>query len=111
MLVLESLVGLHRTIQLQLLCVWSINLYYCDTEWLSLEMNRDLSVIFDTAPKYCILDSLVDYEGYSISSKEFLSTVVKLSLSELNSRIPICFSSLIPKISTLGLMKHYYEQS
>ena len=40
MLVLESLVGLHRTIQLQLLCVWSINLYYCDTEWFALEMNR-----------------------------------------------------------------------
>ena len=80
-------------------------------ELFTLEMNRDHSVVFETAPKYSILDSFDDCEGYSISSKEFLSTVVKLSLSELNSRIPICFSSLIPKISTLGLMKHYYEQS
>ena len=29
-------------------------------------------------PKYYILDSVVDYEGYSISSKEFLSTVVDI---------------------------------
>ena len=28
------------------------------------------------APKYCISDSLVDYEGYSISSKGFLPTAV-----------------------------------
>ena len=50
MLVLESLVGLHRTIQLQLLCVWGINLYYCDIEWLALEMNRGHSAIFEIAP-------------------------------------------------------------
>ena len=40
------------------------------------EMNRDHSVIFDIAPKYCILDSLVGYEGYSISSEGFFLTVV-----------------------------------
>ena len=27
------------------------------------------SVIFQIAPKYCILDSLLAYEGYSTSSK------------------------------------------
>ena len=27
-------------------------------------------------PKYCISECFVDYEGYSISSKEFLATVV-----------------------------------
>ena len=27
---------------------------------------------------YCISDSLVDYEGYSISSKRFLPTVVDI---------------------------------
>ena len=32
-------------------------------------MNQDHSVIFEIAPKYCILDSSVDYEGYSISFK------------------------------------------
>ena len=38
--------------------------------------NRDHSVIFEIAPKYCISDSFVNYEGYSISSKGFLLTVV-----------------------------------
>ena len=41
-------------------------------------MNRDHSVIFETAPKYCISDSFVDDEGYSISSKGLLSTVVDI---------------------------------
>ena len=48
------------------------DLDYCDIEWFALETNRDHSVIFEIAPKYCISDSIVDYEGYSISSKEFL---------------------------------------
>ena len=71
MLVLGGLVGLHRTIQLQLLQhYWlGIDLDYCDIQWFSLEMNRDDSVIFEVAYKYCILDSFVDYDGYSISSK------------------------------------------
>ena len=42
---------------------------YCDIEWFALERNGDHSVIFEIAPKYCILESFVDYEGYSISSK------------------------------------------
>ena len=41
-------------------------------------MNRDHSVIFDTAPMYCISVSFVDSEGYSISSKRFLPTVVDI---------------------------------
>ena len=45
-------------------------------EWFALEMNRDHSVVFETASKYCISDSSIDYEGYSISSKGFLTTVV-----------------------------------
>ena len=32
--------------------------------------------VFEIAPKYYILDSFVDYEGYSISFKGFLPTVV-----------------------------------
>ena len=55
---------------------WGIDLDYCDIEWFALEMNRAYSVIFEISPKYCILDSFVDYEGYSISSKGFLPTVV-----------------------------------
>ena len=78
MLVLEGLVGLQRTVQRQLLHVtgWGIDLDYCDIEWFALETNRDHSVISETACKYCILDSFVDHDGYSISSKGFLLAVV-----------------------------------
>jgi len=82
MLVLEALVGLHRTVQLQLLqhYWWGIDLDYAihDIEWFALEMNRNHSVVFETASKYFILDSFVDYDGYSISSKGFLPTVVDI---------------------------------
>ena len=43
-----------------------------------LEMKRDHSVIFEIAFKYCISDSFVDYDGYSVSSKGFLPTVVDI---------------------------------
>ena len=80
MLVLKGLVGLHRTVQLQLLqhTGWGIDLDYCDIEWFALEMNKDHSVIFEIASKYCILDSFVDHDGYSISPKGFLPTVVDI---------------------------------
>ena len=68
MLVLEGLVGLHRTVQR-------------DIEWFALKKNRDHPVIFEIAPKYCISDSFVDYDGYSISSKGFLSTVVDIMVT------------------------------
>ena len=52
MLVLEGLIGLHRTVQLQL--YWSGHgiglLWY----WTVRLRNRDHSVIFETASKYCI---------------------------------------------------------
>ena len=54
---------------------WGIGLDFCDIERFALEMNRDHSVIFEIAMKYCILDSFVDYDGYSISSKGFLPIV------------------------------------
>ena len=57
---------------------WCIDLDYCDIEWFALEMNRDHSVVLETASKYCILDCYVDYDGYSISSKGFLPTVVDI---------------------------------
>ena len=69
--------GLHRTVQL-LQHSWGIDLDYCDIKWLVLETNRDHSVIFEIAPKYCVSDSLIDYEGYSISSKGFLSIVIDI---------------------------------
>ena len=62
-------------------------------------MNRDHSVIMEIASKYCISDSFVDCDGYSISSKGFLSSVVDIMvIYELNSCIPVHFSSLIPRM-------------
>ena len=43
-----------------------IDLDYCDIEWFSLETNRDHSVVFEIASKYCISDSFVDHDSYSI---------------------------------------------
>ena len=59
--------------------------------------NRDHSVVFEIASKYCILDSFVDCDVYSISSKGVLSTVVDTMVIELNSPIPVHFSSVILK--------------
>ena len=80
MLFLQGLVVLHRTIQLQLFSIsgWGIDLDYCDIEWFALETNRDHSIVFEIASRYCISDSSVDYEGSSISSKGFLPTVVDI---------------------------------
>ena len=68
MLVLEGLVGLHRTVQLSLFSITGggIDLDYCDIEWFALETNRDHSVVFEIASKY------------SISSEGFLPTVVDI---------------------------------
>ena len=80
MLVLKDLVGLHRTIQLQLLqhTGWGIGLDYRDIELFALEMNRNRFVNFEIASKCCISDSFVDHDGYSIFSKVFLPTVVDI---------------------------------
>ena len=81
MLVLKGLVGLHRTVQLQLLQgYWLGNRlgHRLDIEWFALEMNRDHSVTSEIASKYCILDSFVDSDGYSIFSKGFLPAVVDI---------------------------------
>ena len=79
MLILKGLIGLHRTILLQLLHTgWGIGLDYCDIECFALETNRDHSVIFEIASKYCILDSFADHDGYSISSKDFLPAVIDI---------------------------------
>ena len=80
MLVIEGLISLHRTVQLQLFqCYFrGIDLDYSDIEWFALETNRDHTVVFEIASKYCISDSFVDYDVYSISSKGFLPTVVDI---------------------------------
>ena len=73
--------GLHRTVQLQLLRIsgWGIDLDYCDFELFCLG-NEQGSLLFENASKYCILDSSVDYEGYSI----FLRDSCHSRSSELN---------------------------
>jgi len=57
------------------------DLDYCDTECFFLEMNKDHSVIFEIASKYCILDSFVDHDVHSISSKGFLLAVVDIMVT------------------------------
>ena len=78
MLVLEGLVGLREPFNFSFFSItgWGINLDYHDIEWFALEINRDHSVIFEIASKYCISDSFVDHDGYSVSSKGFLPTEV-----------------------------------
>ena len=68
MLVLKGLVGLRRMFSFSFFSIagWGIDLDYRDIEWFALEMHRDHSVIFKIASKYCILDSFVDHDGYSI---------------------------------------------
>ena len=57
---------------------WGIDLDFCDSEWFASITNRDHSVISEIASKYCISDSFVDFEGYSISSKGFLPAIVDI---------------------------------
>ena len=81
-LVLEGLVGLYRTVQLQLLQHYCLG-HRLGLQWywmVCLETNRDHSVIFKTSSKYCISDSFVNHDGYSISSKGFWPTVVDIMI-------------------------------
>jgi len=64
--------------QLNVFTGWDIDLDYCDIEWFAFETNRDHSVVFEIASKYCISETFVDHDGYSISSKGFLSAVVDI---------------------------------
>ena len=49
------------------------------------------SVVFEIASEYCILDSLVGYDGYSISSKGFLPTVVDIMVIWVKFNHPSLF--------------------
>ena len=79
MLVLEVLVGRYRTyFSFFSIIGWGIDLDYCDIERFALEKNRDHSVAYEIACEYCISDSFVGFDGYSISSQGFLPTVVDI---------------------------------
>ena len=76
-LVLKRLVGLHRTVQLQLLqCYWSRQ------TWITKILNglpwkrTEIILSFLRLHPGIAFWTLVDYDGYSISSKGFLPTVV-----------------------------------
>ncbi|KAB0344214.1 hypothetical protein FD754_021140, partial [Muntiacus muntjak] len=59
-----------------------------------MKTKKDHSVVFEIASKYCISGSFVDYDGYSISSKGFLPTVVDLmviSFKFTHSAVPSLF--------------------
>ena len=110
---LEGLVGLYRTVSFSFFSLtgWSIDLDYCDTEWVTLEMNRDHSIVFETAPKNCISDSFVDYEGYFISSKGFLPTVEHIMVIWVKFTIPVHFSHQFLKCqhSLLHLLFDHFQ--
>ena len=81
-LVLEGLVGLHRTGQLQLLRhQWLGHRLGLLWYWMVCLGNEPRSFCrFWDCTKYCILESSVDYEGSSTSSKWFLPTVVDMKV-------------------------------
>ena len=70
-------------------------------EWFALETEIILSLLrlrLSTA-----FLTRVHYDGYSISSKGFLPTVVNIVVIWVNSPIPVHFSLLIPKMLTFTL--------
>ena len=76
MLVLEGLVGLHRTVQLQLLQdYWSRHTVIVNG--LPLKQTETILSFFKLDPSTAVW-TLVDCDGYSISSKGFLPTVVDI---------------------------------
>ena len=81
-LVLEGPVGHHRTIQLQLLSHYWLGhrlrlLWY----WMVCLGNKQRSFCdFWDCTQILHLDSFVDYEGYSISSKGFFTTVADIKV-------------------------------
>ena len=64
-LVLEGLVGLHRTVNFSFFSITDQgrDLDLCDIECFAMETNRVHSAVFEIESKCCILDSFVDYDG------------------------------------------------
>ena len=88
-----------------------IDLDYHDTEWFALEMNRDHSVCFEIASKYCISGSFVDYDGYSMSSKGCLPTVVDMIvISPLLWSRRTCTHLLLRELQNYNLLLNNRQQ-
>ena len=79
-LILVSLVGLLEPCDFSFFSIsgCGMDLDYWHVEWFALGMSGDLFVVFEIICKYCVSDSLVDIEDYSIPSKGFLLTVVNV---------------------------------
>ena len=106
-LVLEVVVGLHRTSQLKLLWLqWFGHRLGLLWYWMVCLGNEQRSFWdhFEIASKYCISDSFVDYEVYSISSKGFLPTVVDIMVISVKFTHSIHFNSLNLKMSMSTLV-------
>ena len=103
--VLEDVIRFHWTGQLFLPCIGSgaqtwITEILDGLHW----KQTGYTVVFEAAHEYFILNSFVDCKGYSISSKEFLPTVVDIMDIWIKFTHSVHFSSLCPKMSmfTLG---------
>ena len=64
--------------------------------------QRSFCRFWDTS-KYCISDSLVDHDGYSISSKGFLAAVVDIMIIWVKFTHSVYLSLLIPRMSLFTL--------
>ena len=111
-LVLEGLVGLHRTLQLQLLQ------WYCLLTWITEMLNglpwKQTEIILSflrLPPSTNILASFVDYEDYSISSKGFLPMVADIMVIWVKFTHSSPFSSLIPMVEVMKLVATSFKRS
>ena len=84
-LVLKGLVGLHRTVQLQLLqCYWLGYRHWLGHSWITVILNglpwkqTEIILSFVRLHPSTAFRSFVDHDGYSISSQWFLPTVVDI---------------------------------
>ena len=111
MLVLEYLVGLHITFQLQLFQhYWSGHriglLWYwmvCRTDIEDYWKRTEIILLFLRLHPRAAFLTLVDYECYSISSEEVLPPVVDIMVIWVKFAHSNPFSSLIPKMSMFTL--------
>ena len=105
MLILEGLVGLHRTIQLWLLQhYWSGHRLGLLWYWKVCLGNKQRSFChFWDCIQVLDFRLFFDCDGYSISSKGFLPTVTDIMVIWVKFIHSSPFSSLIPKISMFTL--------
>jgi len=102
-LVLQVRVDLHRTGQLQLF--WHdwlgqrLGLLWC---WMVCLRNEIILLFLRLHPS-TVFWTLVNCEGYFISSKGFLPTVVGMMIIWIKFDHPVHFSSPIPKMSVFNL--------